>query len=313
MSEVVMVIGLPASGKGTLSQGYIDQGYIHLNRDKEGGSVIDLLPKMKAAMKAGENVVLDNLLWTAERREPFIDAATQAGIPIRCEWMATSKEDCQINALHRMWDRYGQVFLTAADFSDKAKKDPNIFPIAVLFKYGKEFENPTTGEGFAKVAKVKFKRSAPHWDIKGDGSAIIFDYDDTLRYSQGDKPWPEDPSEVDLMEGRKKLIKKLAKDNLLLGASNQSAIAKGLSDEVAQACFDRTHELLGVKFEYMYCPHKVPPVNCYCRKPQSGMGVYFVRKYGLDPAKCTYVGDQTTDKTFAKRMGFKFVHEKDFF
>jgi HAD superfamily hydrolase (TIGR01662 family) len=214
-----------------------------------------------------------------------------------------------------MWDRYAQIFFIPNDAkaNKKAAKDPNVFPIAVLFKYAKEFENPTTGEGFAKVAKVKFKRSDPHWDIKGDGSAIIFDYDDTLRYSKGEKPWPEDPSEVGLMEGRKKLIKKLAKDNLLLGASNQSAIAKGLSDEVAQACFDRTHKLLGVKFEYVYCPHKVPPVNCYCRKPQSGMGVYFVRKYGLDPSKCTYVGDQTTDKTFAKRMGFKFVHEKDFF
>jgi histidinol phosphatase-like enzyme len=52
---------------------------------------------------------------------------------------------------------------------------------------------------------------------------------------------------------------------------------------------------------------------CYCRKPQSALGVYFIEKYKLDPRKCVMVGDQTTDKTFAKRFGMEYVDEKEFF
>ena len=43
------------------------------------------------------------------------------------------------------------------------------------------------------------------------------------------------------------------------------------------------------------------------------MGVYLIMKYGLDPTKCIFVGDQTTDKTFAKRLGMEYFDEADFF
>ncbi len=312
--EIVMVLGYPASGKTTLSKKYIDQGYTHLNRDKAGGRVRSLAPKMEAELTAGKSVVLDNLFAKAETRKPFLDIASRMKVPIRCEWMTTSLEDAQVNALHRMWDRYGKILFT----NDKMKEanSPNIFPVAVLFKYRKEFEKPTTDEGFATILKIPFDRHPPHW-LKGDkilwGSAIIFDYDGTLRETRGPKKWPEATREVTINLGRAETVRKLAKTNLLLGASNQSAVAKGLSEEVCIACFDHTNKMLKVDIDYVYCPHKVPPVSCYCRKPQSGMGVHLVRKHGLDPAKCVYVGDQTTDKTFARRMGFQYEDHKDFF
>lgn len=65
--------------------------------------------------------------------------------------------------------------------------------------------------------------------------------------------------------------------------------------------------------EILYCPHKVPPITCYCRKPGPGMGVELIFKYKLDPRKCVYVGDMTTDKTFAARCGFKFEDHTEFF
>ena len=43
-----------------------------------------------------------------------------------------------------------------------------------------------------------------------------------------------------------------------------------------------------------------------------GKGVYFVEKYKLDPAKVTMVGDMTSDKTFAKRSGFNFIHADEY-
>ena len=101
----------------------------------------------------------------------------------------------------------------------------------------------------------------------------------------------------------------------MLGASNQSGVAKGiLTAADAEACFAETTKQLGVPFdEIFYCPHKVPPITCYCRKPNVGMGVELIYKYKLDPRKCTYVGDMKTDKTFAGRCGFKFVDQNDFF
>lgn len=47
MSKVVMILGYPASSKGTWAETYIYDGYVHLNRDKEGGKVVSLLPKME--------------------------------------------------------------------------------------------------------------------------------------------------------------------------------------------------------------------------------------------------------------------------
>jgi HAD superfamily hydrolase (TIGR01662 family) len=90
---------------------------------------------------------------------------------------------------------------------------------------------------------------------------------------------------------------------LLLGASNQSGVAKGqLTAADAEACFAETAKQLGVEFtEVKYCPHKVPPIGCYCRKPGPGMGVELIVKYKLDPKQCIFVGDQTTDKSFAEK------------
>ena len=43
------------------------------------------------------------------------------------------------------------------------------------------------------------------------------------------------------------------------------------------------------------------------------MGVFLIEKHKLNPAETIMVGDQTTDKTFARRLGFEYVDQKDFF
>jgi HAD superfamily hydrolase (TIGR01662 family) len=228
--------------------------------------------------------------------------------------MNTKIEDAQINALHRMWQRYGQVFMTADDIKAHAdaKKDPNIWPIAVLFKYRKMAERPTKAEGFDSIEKVKFVREPLGSEY--NKTALIFDYDDTLRHTEGDGRWPTHPDQVRLLPDRKKVVTNVAKDyDFLLGVSNQAPIAKGLPEKVAVACFERTNELLGQKIEYYYCPHNVPPITCYCRKPQSGIAVMLIEKHKLNPANCLFVGDAGSDRTFAGRIGFQFAEADKFF
>lgn len=309
MAEAILICGFPASGKSSLAKEYIKKGHVHLNRDTEGGNVIDLLPKMVECLKQGKNVVLDNLFPTVAKRSPFVEAARALGAEIHCIVMGTSLEDAQINALHRMHKKHGKLFLDTESLKE-VKTDPNMFPAVVLFGYRKEYEKPSSEEGFHSIKKQEFKREPTSYTNK----ALILDYDDTLRESTGKHGFPTMPDEQVILPGRREVLKEYKdKGYLLLGVSNQSGIArKQLTMEDAIACFEKTNELLGFDIDYVFCPHNVPP-TCYCRKPQSGLGVHLIEKHKLNPKDCIFVGDQTTDKTFAERLGFRYFDQSVFF
>ena len=168
-------------------------------------------------------------------------------------------------------------------------------------------------EGFTSVDTHKFERERSKQYCN---KAVLVDYDGTLRDVplEGKYKYPTKVEEVHVMPGRSVILRQyLAAGYRLLGISNQSGIAKKhLSKKAATACFDRTNMMLGIDIEYLCCPHNVPP-TCYCRKPQLGIGVYFIEKYKLDPAQCIMVGDQTVDKTFARRLGFQYQDQAEFF
>ena len=317
MSLITMVMGFPASGKSSLVTDLAAKGQTVLNRDTEGGSMAGLLGKFRAALPGTTPFVLDNTFCTVEDRKPFIEAANLANREIVCQWVATSPEDAQVNALNRMWDRYGQVFLDSAAIKahPQANKDPNIFPSAAIFSYKKRFEKPTVAEGFSKVTKIEFTRRP--W--LGTQKALILDYDGTLRRDAlevgGAYHYPVRPEQVEILPNRTATLKRLrAQGYLLLGVSTQSGIAKGhLTSADALACFQKTNELLGVDIEHNHCPHGSFPVACYCRKPQAGLGVHLIRKYDLDPDHCIMIGDLTTDRTFAARCGFQYADANIFF
>lgn len=318
MQKVVLLMGFPASGKSSIAQDFIDQGFLHLNRDKLGhkARVRDLLVPFEQALLAGQSVILDNLYATLEGRRIFIDMAKAHGVEIECLWMGTSIEDAQINALCRMWDRYGTIFMDAEAIKahPQAKNDSNMFPPVVLFAFRKKLEKPTTDEGFASVKKVPFKRRP--WP--GTGKAIILDYDGTLRENPQDAgtgqfKYPVRVEEVKILPGRDQMLKAAqAAGFKLLGVSNQSGVAKGhLTAAMADACFEETNRQLGVDIEFHYCPHGSFGGGCYCRKPQTGFGMMLVHRHSLNPSECLFVGDMTSDRTFARRCGFQFqwAHE----
>ena len=316
-ASVVLVMGYPASGKSTLTSTFVAGGYTVLNRDTEGGTMGGLLQKFRESLVDGCKLVLDNTFCTVEDRAPFIKVAADAGVKIDCWWMDTLAEDAQINALNRMWDRYGQVFFDAADLKAHpvASKDPNMFPSAAIFSYRKRFEKPTTNEGFASVQKKSFTRHP----VKGTQKALILDYDGTLRRDAmevgGQYHYPVKPSEVQALPNRKEVLQRYKDQGyLLLGASTQSGIAKGhLTSDDALACFRETNRQIGHDVTHAHCKHGSFPVACYCRKPQSGLGVYLIRLYNLTPSECIMVGDLSTDRSFATRLGFQFADADEFF
>lgn len=310
MSKVKMVVGYPASGKSTITKGLAESGAVILNRDTEGGTIAALLPKMQALLVSGKDVVLDNLFATAETRKPFIELAQRHGVDISCVLMGTSIEDAQFNAVQRAIKLLGE-FPTPEKI--KSAKHPNIFPPLVLFKYKKDFQKPEVLEGFSKVEVVKFVRQEnPEFTNK----AVIVDYDGTLRECiNGNGKYPVVKEQIEMKPNRKAVLQSYKdKGYLLLGASNQSGIAKGeLSYDKAVELFNYTNEQLGLDIEYRFCPHQSAPISCYCRKPQSGVGVEFILKHKLNRKQCIFVGDMTTDATFASRCGFQYVDQAEFF
>jgi HAD superfamily hydrolase (TIGR01662 family) len=311
-NKVVLVCGLPASGKTTAVQEYLDQGYFRLNRDELGGKIADLVPKLESLLNNGQNVVLDNLFTTSKDRKPFVDVSKECGAEIIAHFVDTPIEECQVNACTRMAKKYGHV-LTPQEIKDMKGKDPNTFPPAPLFKANKALEKPSREEGFTTIVSSKFKRI---WSSEYRNKALILDYDGTLRETvNGNGMFPTKVEQVKVYKDRGSVLKSFKDDGyLLLGASNQSGIAKGnLTHEDAKACFDITNEILGVDIEYLYDASRVPPVTSWSRKPMPGMGVYFIEKYKLNPSDCIMVGDMTSDKTFATRCDFKFEHAERFF
>lgn len=309
MNEVILLMGYPSSGKSTIAADYIARGYVHINRDKEGGKVESLVPKLDAALKGGKNVILDNTFPTAESRKPFIETGQRNNATVICFWLQSTIEDAQFNASLRMMQRRGRL-LNPSEFKDA--KDPNLFPVAVLFAYRKAFQKPSLTEGFKDIIPIPFvRRIDPTWINK----AVIFDYDGTLRKTKSGEKYPISPRDIEVFKNRAATIKRYAKDGyLLLGASNQSGIAKGdLTEDDARACFDFTNKQLGVDIEYAFCPHSPAPICCYCRKPMPGLGVAFAFKHKLDLRQCIFVGDMTTDRTFAQRCGMQYADQSDFF
>lgn len=310
MKEIVMIIGYPASGKSTLA---IDEflKYTRLNRDLIGGSLAGVAAKLGVEItKPHEGFVLDNTYASAKVRKPVLDIAKQAGVPVRCIHLNSTIEEAQYNACERMIRTHGRLLMPQ---EIEVSKDPNTFPTAVLFRYRKEFELPSSSEGFAQIETRKFVRKAQGPDYKN--RAIIFDYDGTLRKTKSGEKYPLTPDDIEILPGRADALKALQQQGIkMFGISNQSGVADAkFTKQQAIDCFEHTNKLLGVEIEYSFCPHKAAPISCYCRKPLAGLAIELIEKHKLDRLKVVYVGDMTTDKTMASRALISYKDQGEFF
>jgi len=307
---VQLIMGPPASGKTTLAKQLCGAScdIVRLSRDEFGGALRELVPRVRKALQAGQSVILDNLFVTAAVRRPFIEEARKHNAAITCTAIELDIEQCMINASRRIVEVSGRL-LNPEEIA--RSRDPSLIPPVVLFHYRKRFEPPSDQEGFDSIEYVAGHQPT----FTGTGKALFVDYDGTLRETIGGGKYPVDPGQVRVLPGRADVLKAYkAMGYRILGVSNQSGIASGtLTAEQATACFDETHRQLGMTIEYLCCPHRVPPISCYCRKPQPGMGVTFIERYGLNPKACMMVGDLRTDETFAERLGMRFVAASEFF
>jgi len=310
--EIILIMGYPASGKTVIAKEFEERGYYRINRDELGGSLNDLVKHVERQRAENDEsrFVMDNTYPTIESRQSIIKWAHDNDFEIHCKYINIDVGDALYNASKRLINTYGKL-LNPEEI--KKTKEVGVYPPVVIYKYRKMVQPPEKEEGFHSVEKIKFKRIFDKAEYIN--KAIILDYDGTIRKTKSGERYPSTPEDIEILPNRAQVLKEYQKKGyLLLGVSNQSFVAKGdFTIEQLIQCFENTHALLGIDFEYTFCPHPAFPQICYCRKPMPGIGVEFIEKYKLDPSQCIMVGDMKVDNTFANRCGFQFVHADDFF
>ena len=311
-AEVVMIMGLPGSGKSTMASQFVADGYLRLNRDETGGTLRGLVPALDRALASETpRVVLDNTYVSRASRAAVIQAATARGVAVRCVWLTTSVADAQVNAVSRIVERYGKL-LDVDELAAHRKRDPAALPPMTQFRYQRELEPPDVSEGFTRVDVVPFERSV---DSSRVNRAVITWCDGILLRSRSDQRVPADADDLVVDPRHAETLRRYADQGFrVLGLSWQPGIAESNRTRAdVEAVFAKMNQQLGLAIEVEYCPHGAGPPRCWCRKPLPGLGVLLIHRHQLDPAQCIYVGDGPQDAGYAQRLGLPFRSAREFF
>lgn len=133
--------------------------------------------------------------------------------------------------------------------------------------------------------------------------AVLFDRDGTLCEDADYLGRWEDFRELPDIESLARLKEKGFE---LIGATNQSGIARGLiKEDFVREVNSHFVENRGFT-DFYYCPHH-PDEDCPCRKPRPGMALMAQKEHGLDLKRSYVVGDTDRDMLLAKAVGARAV------
>ena len=149
----------------------------------------------------------------------------------------------------------------------------------------------------------------------------VFDADGTLRRSTvPGKPCPNSNDEWELIPGVRERLAEIewgAAGASFGVASNQGGVGLGyLTFAVARAMVVETvKEAFGFPpppGSIEICPH-APHRGCPCRKPNPGMLLALMRRFGAEAQETLFVGDMDKDEEAARRAGTRFMWAHEFF
>jgi diketogulonate reductase-like aldo/keto reductase len=270
--DVVLVMGIPGSGKSRIAETYVERGYLRLNRDERGGTLRELAGALDDALAAGSrDLVLDNTYLSRAWRNDVVAVAARHGVAVRCIWLDTPLADAQVNLVQRLLDRFGRL-LSPPELRAAARKEPGILTPTQQMRALRELEPPTDDEGFASIERFPFSRAeqngrpgvfvaaAAAGNLAGktteaEAPHLVFDWR------------PDGPSE------------------------DLEAIAASLPAPA----------------EWAACTHPGGPPTCWCRPPLPGLALEFARRHSVDPGRSVVVGTSPAHRTLANALGARYV------
>lgn len=131
--EMIIMVGFPGSGKSHYARALSDSGYVRVNNDelKTKAKCIKIATQ---TIEENKSLVIDNTNPSKSTRKQYIDIAKNAGYQVRCIHVTTSYD----HARHNMYFRANT-------------QSGSFIPELVYRKYQKEFEEPSTSEGFTEI------------------------------------------------------------------------------------------------------------------------------------------------------------------
>lgn len=129
--ELLVLVGLPGSGKTTLRDRHLD-GYEVLSKDNRPGADRQIR-ELRALLKAGKSVVVDNTNASREERAPLLAVARAEGVPARAVLIDTPEAEVRRR---------------------NAGRGAGKVPAVAINTIRKRLQPPATGEGFASVVRA---------------------------------------------------------------------------------------------------------------------------------------------------------------
>ena len=280
--DVVVVMGIPGTGKSRVAAEYVARGYVRLNRDERGGTLRNLADVLDGALASGSReVVLDNTYLTRAARSYVVESAARRRAQVRCVWLDMPLAQAQVNLVERLLDRF-RALPTPEALKEAARTEPGLLSPTQQMRALRELEPPTDDEGFASVERVAFARTPT------DGHAVggVFvaaaavgrpGCDATLAGGLPESPhlvldWKPDGTPADL-----------------------------------DAAVEAVAAIVTGPVEAAICPHPGGPPICWCRPPLPGLPLAFARRHGLDSARSLLVGVTPAHRTLATTLGARYV------
>ena len=278
--DVLVVMGIPGSGKSRIADEHVARGYLRLNRDERGGSLADIADALDEALASGSReVVLDNTYLTRAVRSHVVETAARHGVPARCLWLDTPLAQAQVNLVERLLDRFGWLPLPD-ELKEAARSEAGLLSPTQQMRTFRELEPPAEDEGFASVERVPFAR-APGQGRAGVivAAALVSQAGWENALAEGD---PRAPHLVfDWRPGGEPAVM----DDAVAAVSR---VVSGL-------------------VEAAICPHPAGAPICWCRPPLPGLPLAFARRHDVDPARSLVLGTSPAHRTLAATLGARFV------
>ena len=313
--ELVVILGMPGSGKSMLAEDFAKRGYTRLNRDERGGSLLDLARAVDKTIAGGaDRLVVDNTYGTRSSRAPLIEIARRHGMQLACIAVTTPLERAQGNAVARMLARHGRL-LEPKELGARGEIAPN-----VQFRYRREYEPPNASEGWTSIEEHRAPRvhAGKHRGLVVEADGLVW------------RGRPRKPDDIELLPGirdalaiwsaalaaARNSISGTPKPDLISGTltrdSTHADIAvttwqPGASAEEVAALATKLRELLDLFVELLACTHPAGPPICWCRKPLPGLAMQFAHARDVDLSKTLHVGRAPADRGFALRAGMPYV------